>query len=205
MALASCIRGLASVAGGTVPPMSGPAIVQGDHSVLLEVAHPGFEQARRALAAFAELEKSPEHVHTYRISAVSLWNAAAAGLSAEEIADTLVALSRYDVPQAVLAGVRDLCARYGRLRLLEGDGGLLRLVADTPALLAEVARAAPVAELLRGRPSATEATLAPVARGLLKQALIAIGWPVEDLAPYEDGDALAVELAAELRGARLPA
>ena len=131
--------------------MNGAAIVQSDRSVLLEVAHPGFEQARAALAAFAELEKSPEHVHTYRISAVSLWNAAAAGLSAEEIADTLVTLSRYEVPQAVLADVRDLCARYGRLRLLEGDGGLLRLVADTPALLAEVARAAPVAELLRGR------------------------------------------------------
>ncbi|MHB8658024.1 MAG: DNA repair helicase XPB [Solirubrobacteraceae bacterium] len=178
--------------------MNGAAIVQGDRSVLLEVAHPGFEQARGALAAFAELEKSPEHVHTYRISAVSLWNAAAAGLSAGEIADTLVTLSRYAVPQGVLSDVRDLCARYGRLRLLEGDGGLLRLVADTPALLAEVARAAPVAELLRGRPSATEATLAPIARGLLKQALIALGWPVEDLAPYEDGDALAVELAGDL-------
>jgi DNA excision repair protein ERCC-3 len=130
--------------------VNGAAIVQGDRSVLLEVAHPGFEQARGALAAFAELEKSPEHVHTYRISAVSLWNAAAAGLGAAEIAETLVTLSRYEVPQAVLADVRDLCARYGRLRLLEADAGLLRLVADAPALLAEVARAAPVAELLRG-------------------------------------------------------
>ena len=178
--------------------VTGPAIVQSDRSVLLEVAHPGFEQARAALAAFAELEKSPEHVHTYRISRVSLWNAAAAGLNAGEIADTLVELSRYEVPQPVLADVRDLCARYGRLRLEQGEGGLLRLVADSPALLAEVARAAPVAELLRGRPSATEATLAPVARGLLKQALIMLGWPVEDLAPYEDGAALEVELANDL-------
>jgi DNA excision repair protein ERCC-3 len=181
-----------------VAGVTGPAIVQSDRSVLLEVAHPGFEVARGRLAAFAELEKSPEHVHTYRISPVSLWNAAAAGLNAGEIADTLVELSRYEVPQPVLADVRDLCARYGRLRLEQGEGGLLRLVADSPALLAEVARAAPVAELLRGRPSATEATLAPVARGLLKQALIMLGWPVEDLAPYEDGAALEVELANDL-------
>jgi len=178
--------------------VSGPAIVQSDRSVLLEVAHPGFEEARAALASFAELEKSPEHVHTYRISAVSLWNAAAAGLKAGAIARTLVELSRYEVPQAVLADVRDLCGRYGRLRLLEGEGGLLRLVTDEPSLLAEVARAPAVAELLRGRPSPGEATLAAPARGPLKQALIALGWPVEDLAPYEDGDALEISLSPGL-------
>jgi DNA excision repair protein ERCC-3 len=178
--------------------MPGPAIVQSDRTVLLEVAHPDFERARAALARFAELEKSPEHVHTYRVSAVSLWNAAAAGLRADEIAATLVELSRYDVPQAVLADVRNLCARYGRLRLVEGEAGLLRLVCEEPALLAEVARAEPVAKLLRGRPSPTEATLAAPARGPLKQALIGLGWPVEDLAPYEDGDSLEVALAATL-------
>ena len=178
--------------------MSGPAIIQSDRSVLLEVAHPDFEDARRALAAFAELEKSPEHIHTYRISAVSLWNAAAAGLRADAIAATLVELSRYDVPQAVLADVRDLCARYGRLRLMDGEAGLLRLVCDEPALLAEVARAEPVARLLRGRPNEREATLAAPARGPLKQALIALGWPVEDLAPYEEGDALEIALSEAL-------
>jgi DNA excision repair protein ERCC-3 len=176
----------------------GPAIVQSDRSILLEVAHPDFEAARRALAAFAELEKSPEHIHTYRISAVSLWNAAAAGVGADEIARTLVRLSRYEVPQAVLADVRDLCARYGRLRLVQGEAGLLRLEADEPALLAEVARAAPVAELLRGRPRPVAATLAASARGPLKQVLIELGWPVEDLAPYEDGDALELALREEL-------
>lgn len=184
------------------PPrsMAGPAIVQSDRSVLLEVAHPDFERARRVLAAFAELEKSPEHVHTYRISPVSLWNAAAAGLDPEAIVDTLVELSRYEVPQAVLAEVRDLSARYGRLRLLEGEDGLLRLVGDV-ALLAEVSRAETVARLLRGRPSLGEATLASEARGPLKQALVELGWPVEDLAPYEDGTALALVLAegVELR------
>lgn len=178
--------------------MAGSAIVQSDRTVLLEVAHPEFERARQALASFAELEKSPEHVHTYRVSSVSLWNAAAAGASADEIAATLVELSRYPVPQAVLADVRDLCARYGRLRLVEGAAGLLRLVADEEPLLAEVGRAAPVAELLRGRPAPAEATLVPEARGPLKQALIELGWPVEDLAPYEDGDALELRLSAGL-------
>ncbi len=174
--------------------MSGPAIVQSDRTVLLEVAHPEFERARASLTRFAELEKSPEHVHTYRVSAVSLWNAAAAGLRADEIASTLVELSRYDVPQAVLADVRDLCARYGRLRLVQGEAELLRLECDEEALLAEVGRAEPVAKLLRGRPSPTQATLAAPARGPLKQALIELGWPVEDLAPYEEGDALDVAL-----------
>jgi DNA excision repair protein ERCC-3 len=178
--------------------MSGPAIVQSDRTVLLEVAHPEFDQARATLARFAELEKSPEHVHTYRISPVSLWNAAAAGMRADEIVVTLVELSRYEVPQAVLADVRDLCARYGRLRLVAGEAGLLRLVCDEPALLAEVARAEPVGKLLRGRTAPTEATLAAPARGPLKQALIALGWPVEDLAPYEDGDALEISLTDAL-------
>jgi DNA excision repair protein ERCC-3 len=178
--------------------MSGPVIVQSDRTALLEVAHPDFERARATLARFAELEKSPEHVHTYRISPASLWNAAAAGMHADQIAAMLVELSRYEVPQAVLADVRDLCARYGRLRLVAGEAGLLRLICDEPALLAEVGRTEPVAKLLSGRPAPTEATLAAPARGPLKQALISLGWPVEDLAPYEDGDALEVSLADTL-------
>jgi len=177
----------------------GPAIVQSDRTVLLEVAHPAFEQARAQVAVFAELEKSPEHIHTYRISPVSLWNAAAAGHAADTIVRTLVALSRYEVPQAVLADVRDLCARYGRLRLDAGDAGLLELRSDEPALLEEVARAPTVGVLLRGRPAPGRATLSAAARGELKQALIALGWPVEDLAPYEDGAALDVKLRDTLQ------
>jgi DNA excision repair protein ERCC-3 len=177
--------------------MDGPAIVQSDRSVLLEVAHPRYDEGRQALAAFAELEKSPEHVHTYRITPVSLWNAASAGMGAHEIADALVGLSRYEVPQAVLADVRDMSARYGRLRLTADDGGALCLEADTPALMAEVTRSPAVAALVAcGAPC--QARVAPVARGPLKQALIEIGWPVEDLAPYEDGAALAIGLAGDL-------
>jgi DNA excision repair protein ERCC-3 len=176
--------------------MPGPAIVQSDRSVLLEVAHPDFDDARAALARFAELEKSPEHVHTYRITAVSLWNAAAAGMPADEIAAALEAHSRYPVPQAVLSDVRDLCARYGRLRLLEGDDDdALWLVADTPALLAEVSRAPAVAALLGRRLGATQVSVAEVARGPLKQALVELGWPVRDEAPFADGARLPAALA----------
>jgi DNA excision repair protein ERCC-3 len=180
-----------------IPPMLGPAIVQSDRSVLLEVAHPDFERARALLARFAELEKSPEHVHTYRITAVSLWNAAAAGTPGEEIAGVLEELSRYPVPQAVLADVRDLCARYGRLRLVadDDDDGTPMLVADDPALLAEVARAPAVAALLGRRAGPTRAAVAAVARGTLKQALVELGWPVRDEAPFADGARLAVALA----------
>jgi len=179
----------------TVP---GPAIVQSDRSVLLEVAHPDFEPARRALAAFAELERSPEHVHTYRISPVSLWNAAAAGFDATAIVRTLVALSRYEVPDGVLADVRDLCARYGRVRLIDGEPGRLRLIGE-PALLAELARPPTVAPLLVDRPNPHEATVAQIARGPLKQALVELGWPAEDLAPYQDGAALDVRLDPDLQ------
>jgi DNA excision repair protein ERCC-3 len=163
--------------------------------VLLEVAHPEFEPARASLARFAELEKSPEHVHTYRITAVSLWNAAAAGMPADVIAATLDGISRYPVPQAVLADVRDLCARYGRLSLVDGAGGGLELVADEPALLTEVAHAPSVAALLGERRSPVCVTVAAVGRGGLKQALVELGWPVRDEAPFADGARLEAALA----------
>jgi DNA excision repair protein ERCC-3 len=188
--------------------MSGPAIVQSDRSVLLEVAHAGFDAARAELARFAELEKSPEHVHTYRITAVSLWNAAAAGMPAGEISSTLEAISRYPVPQAVLADVRDLCGRYGRLRLACGDReGSLVLVADDPALLVEVSRSPTVAGLLGRRLDASRVAVAGAGRGALKQALVEIGWPVRDEAPFADGASLTVGLAdgVELRGYQVDA
>jgi DNA excision repair protein ERCC-3 len=175
--------------------MDGPAIVQSDRSVLLEVAHPAFDAARSQLARFAELEKSPEHVHTYRITAVSLWNAAAAGMPATEITDALQALSRYPVPQPLLADVHDLCARYGRLRLVADADGGLRLLADSAALLTEVSRWPEVAALLCGRPDSLTACVSPAARGALKQALIVAGWPVRDDAPYAEGARLAIDIA----------
>src|SRR3990172_6112125 len=116
-----------------------PIIVQSDKSVLLEVDNPRYEEARDALARFADLEKSPEHIHTYRITPLSLWNAAAAGLNAQAIVAALTRYGKYDLPANVQVDVADYIARYGRLKLRREDGQLL-LVSDDVALIAEIVR-----------------------------------------------------------------
>src|SRR5713226_8782754 len=118
---------------------SNPLIAQSDKTVLLEVKNPLYEEARDALARFAELEKSPEHIHTYRITPLSLWNAAAAGLSAERMATALVEFAKYPVPQNVLAEVRDLAGRWGRVQLLRQYSRLILTSQDT-ALMVELSR-----------------------------------------------------------------
>src|SRR2546425_12569211 len=114
-----------------------PLIVQGDRTVLVEVDNPKYAEARDALAPFAELEKSPEHIHTYRITPLSLWNARAAGMSAEEITEVLRTYSRYAVPASILVEIVDQVARYGRLRLSK-EGDTLVLSSSEPAVLERV-------------------------------------------------------------------
>lgn len=177
-----------------------PLIVQSDRSILLETAHPRYEEARDSIARFAELEKSPEHIHTYRISPLSLWNAAAAGLRAEEILASLEALSKYPTPQNVRFDVEDIVGRYGKLRLTPGEGTGLVLSSDDEALVAEVAQLRTVESCLAGRIDDRSLAVKPGVRGALKQALIKAGFPVEDLAGYVDGAPLAVELRTRTRG-----
>jgi DNA excision repair protein ERCC-3 len=174
-----------------------PLIVQSDRTVLLEAGHPRADACRAQLARFAELERSPEHIHTYRITPLSIWNARAAGMAAGEMVDTLREFSRYPLPQAVAADIADQAARYGRLRLVRGDGDL-RLVATEPAILEEVARARAVAGLVGRRLEPDALEVAPMARGRLKQALIKLGWPVEDLAGYTPGAQLALSMRQAL-------
>jgi DNA excision repair protein ERCC-3 len=174
----------------------GPLIVQSDRSALLEVDHPRADACRAGLARFAELEKSPEHVHTYRITPLSLWNARAAGMGAEEMQAVLLEHSRFPVPASILTEIADQVARYGRLRL-EKDGTSLRLVTEEPAILEEVSRARSVAPFLAARLSPGVAEVRPLDRGRLKQALIKLGWPVEDLAGYTPGAPLTMELRVE--------
>jgi len=170
-----------------------PLIVQSDRTLLLEVAHPKADDCRRELARFAELERSPEHIHTYRITPLSLWNACAAGLGAHEVLQVLERYSRFPVPAAISSEVRDQAGRYGRLRieLVEGE---LMLTATDPAVMEEVGRLGAVAALLGERPSPGRARLRPLVRGRLKQALIKAGWPAEDVAGYTPGAPLVVEL-----------
>lgn len=175
-----------------------PLIVQSDHTVLAEVASPRHGEARNRLMRFAELVKSPEHIHTYRITPLSIWNACAAGLSSDEIVQTLHGYAKYPVPQHVVAEIRGYASRYGRLRLYRNEQGLILSANDDP-LAEEISRNRHLVSFLSERLSATEFLISPVSRGRLKQALIKIGFPAEDLAGYAEGEALPIELRATTR------
>src|SRR5579872_2696007 len=170
-----------------------PLIVQGDQSILVEVASPRYADARDVLARFAELMKAPEHVHTYRLSPLSIWNACAAGMLAGEITTALIEYAKYPVPEHVLHEVRDYASRYGRVQLKRDERGLI-LSTDDRIIAEEIASSKQVAHFLRSRINAKEFEIVPSARGDVKQALIKIGFPAEDLAGYVAGEALAFSL-----------
>ncbi len=172
----------------------GPLIVQGDKTILLEVAHPDSTDARHAIAAFAELERAPEHMHSYRITPLGLWNARAAGLDAEHVVDTLLRYSRYPVPHPLLLDIAEIMARYGRLRLEKDPLHGLVLRSDDELILTEVSHAKKVAALLGARIDPLTAVVHGSARGELKQLLLKTGWPAEDLAGYVDGTAHLIAL-----------
>lgn len=181
-----------------------PMVVQSDHTVLLEVNNPQYAEARDALARFAELEKSPEHIHTYRLSPLSLWNAAASGLNAESIVESLTRYSKYDVPGNIQADVRDYVSRFGRLRLRAGDAGELLLTSDDPLLMLEVTRNRKVRQFIREEIDRRTVRVDPALRGHIKKALVDIGFPAEDLAGYVDGAALPLHLLALMRANEQP-
>ncbi len=177
---------------------SNPLIVQGDRSLLLEVDNPRYPEARDALAPFAELEKSPEHIHTYRLTSLSLWNAAAAGMTAAAMLETLARYSKFPVPANLQTDIPELVGRYGRVRL-NREGDKLCLEGDDAPLMAELARQAKVRALLGEPLGPTRFLVEPAHRGLLKQALIAVGYPAEDLAGYTEGAGLEIQLRAVTR------
>lgn len=168
-----------------------PLIVQGDRTVLLEVDNPLHAEARDALAPFAELEKSPEHIHTYRLTPLSLWNAAAAGMTADAMVEALATYSKFPLPPNLPTDLKELVGRYGRVSLVRVEGSL-RLLSDDVPLLEELARQKGVRDYLGERTGPTSFAVADAFRGVLKQGLIAVGYPAEDLAGYAEGAALAV-------------
>ena len=172
----------------------GPLIVQSDKTLLLEVDHEQAGAARAAIAPFAELERSPEHIHTYRLTPLGLWNARAAGHDAEQVVDTLLTFSRYAVPHALLVDVAETMDRYGRLRLDKHPAHGLVLSATDQAVFEEVLRAKKVAGMLGERLGPDTVAVHPSERGNLKQALLKLGWPAEDHAGYVDGEAHAIDL-----------
>ncbi|MDT0268122.1 DEAD/DEAH box helicase [Streptomyces sp. DSM 44915] len=177
--------------------MPGPLIVQSDKTLLLEVDHEEAEACRRAIAPFAELERAPEHIHTYRVTPLGLWNARAAGHDAEQVVDALVRYSRYPVPQPLLVDVAETMARYGRLSLLKHPThGLVLTTTDRP-VLTEVLRAKRIKPLVGARIDEDTVAVHPSERGQIKQQLLKLGWPAEDLAGYVDGEAHPIELVED--------
>jgi DNA excision repair protein ERCC-3 len=170
-----------------------PFIVQSDRSVLVEVDNPKYAEARDALAPFAELEKSPEHIHTYRITPLSLWNAAAAGMTAEEMVAVLAKYSKFPLPANLPVDLSELAGRYGRIRL-EREGDKLRLICTDAPLLEELSRQPKVRQYLGDRVDESSYAVEPNFRGVLKLALITVGYPAEDLAGYTDGAELPTNL-----------
>ncbi len=175
----------------------GPLIVQSDKTLLLEVDHERAPDCRKAIAPFAELERSPEHVHTYRLTPLGLWNARAAGHDAEQVIDTLLEYSRYAVPHALLIDVAETMARYGRLRLEKHPVHGLVLVSNDRPVLEEVLRAKKVAGMIGTRVDDDTVLVHASERGNLKQALLKLGWPAEDFAGYVDGEAHPISLFEE--------
>ena len=175
----------------------GPLIVQSDKTLLLDIDHPQSDECRRAIAAFAELEKSPEHIHTYRLTSLGLWNARAAGHDAEQVVDVLLKYSRFAVPHALLVDVAETMSRYGRLRLEAHPVHGLILASNDPAVLREVTRGKKIAPMLGLQLDEETIVVHPGQRGFLKQALLNLGWPAEDFAGYVDGEAHKIGLVQD--------
>src|SRR6266581_4630054 len=172
---------------------SNPLIVQSDRTILLEVDHPLHAEARDAVAQFAELEKSPEHIHTYRLSPLSLWNAAAGGMTAQMIIELLISYSKYDIPANIIFEIREYIGRYGRIELFR-DGDALLLTSNDVALIAEIMHHKRTQPFLLRQLDAYTLQINAARRGHIKQALIHIGFPAEDLAGYTDGSPLPMKL-----------
>ncbi|MFY1653858.1 DNA repair helicase XPB [Solwaraspora sp. WMMB762] len=173
---------------------NGPLIVQSDKTLLLEIDHPDATACRMAIAPFAELERSPEHVHTYRLTPLGLWNARAAGHDAESVVDALLKYSRYPVPHALLVDVADTMDRYGRLQLANDPAYGLVLRTTDRAVLTEVTKSKKLAGMFGDKIDDDTVAVHPSERGRLKQGLLKLGWPAEDLAGYVDGEAHPIEL-----------
>jgi len=175
----------------------GPLVVQSDKTLLLEVDHPAAEACRIAIAPFAELERAPEHIHTYRLTPLGLWNARAAGHDAEQVVDTLLTYSRYPVPNGLLVDVADTMDRYGRLRIEKHPThGLVLVTTDRP-VLTEVLKSAKVKGLVGARVDDDTVVVHASERGHLKQVLLKLGWPAEDFAGYVNGEAHAIDLVQD--------
>lgn len=172
----------------------GPLIVQSDKTALLEVAHPDASDARHDLAIFAELERAPEHIHTYRITKLGLWNARAAGHGSDYVLDVLDRYAKFAIPSSVRVDISETMDRYGKLVIRRNPEGSLILTSESAAILLEASRSPRIAALLGPRISEGSFEVLAFARGSLKQELLKLGWPAEDFAGYTPGEPHAIAL-----------
>jgi DNA excision repair protein ERCC-3 len=178
--------------------MTKPVIVQSDNTLLVEVDSPVFEEARNSISRFSELEKSPEHIHTYRITPLSLWNAAASGLKVTDIMSSLETYSKYEIPATVHTTINEQMKRYGMLKLIMKNEDLI-LISTEPVLINEILYNKKFQNYIIERIDPNSLKVKKLFRGHIKQALIKIGFPVEDLAGYDDGDPFEIDLRPEER------
>jgi len=174
----------------------GPLVVQSDKTVLLEVGHADAERARHALAVFAELERAPEHIHTYRLTRLGLWNARAAGHEATEIVATLNEFAKFPVPPAIVDDIHETIRRYGKIEITR-DGETLFVSCADSVIEAEITRTTKIAELLGPRDDQGRFPLAPWSRGVIKQELLKKGWPAADHAGFAEGTPHDIDLTTE--------
>ena len=167
--------------------MTRPVIVQSDNTLLVEVDNSAFEEARNSISQFSELEKSPEHIHTYRITPLSLWNAAASGLHVKDILQYLELYSKYDIPDTVYTTINEQMKRYGLLKLVMVKDDLI-LSSSDPILINEILYNKKLQNYIYERIDLYSIKVKKIFRGHIKQALIKLGFPVEDLAGYDEGD-----------------
>jgi DNA excision repair protein ERCC-3 len=172
----------------------GPLIVQSDKTALLEVDHPDASDARHDLAIFAELERAPEHIHTYRITKLGLWNARAAGHGSDYVLGVLDRYAKFAIPSSVRVDIQETMDRYGKLVIRRNPEGTLLLTSESAAILLEASRSPRIAALLGPRVSEDSFEVLAFARGSLKQELLKLGWPAEDLAGYTPGEPHAIAL-----------
>lgn len=184
-----------------MPDISNPLIVQSDRTMLLEVENELFEPCRSQVSRFAELEKSPEYLHTYRITPLSLWNAASSKMTAEEIVQALDQYSKYAVPKNVIREIEEQISRYGKVKLVREDDGALYITSDEKPFLNEIAHHRSVQPYIESVDD-YRILVNRDYRGHIKQALIKIGYPVEDLAGYDEGQAYGFDLRGTTLGGR---
>lgn len=165
-----------------------PLIVQSDMTMLLETASPLYEETRDAIASFAEIVKSPEHVHTYRITPISLWNAASSGIGPHTVIERLTRYSRFEAPANLLKTVRDIMERFGKVRIETHDDSRLKVVADDALLMTQLGSTPEIRDLMAEEIDECAYAVLPVNRGPLKQALIKAGYPAFDTAGYRQGE-----------------